>query len=1005
MLKIHFPKKQSANHQKIEQKETSTPQKKTEEKPKTEQTPVAKERSEVKECSKTKEASLKEASSKEMHSKETPSRETAKHSQIDSETKRLLDTKHYLKAQAQSKEKKKTKTQPKPEQKQPKKRKKRKKRKKLTVKKAATRLFIVLSSIYILFHLAFAIFTHTDYYKKVARASYKALEKMDEGNFRQLENTKFYDAKGNLIGETDSGTYIYTEIKDIPQNLQNAYIALEDKRFMEHKGVDWKATFRAAVKLVKHKGNVTQGGSTITQQVIKNNLLTQEKTFVRKFTEILTAPTLEKQYGKPKIMEFYCNSNYYGNGCYGIGSAARFYFGKAPKDLTAMECALLASSTNAPNKVNPVVDLEATQKRAQKALKVMKAEGYLTGKEYKAAKAEKVNVTQTETTLVSSGNAMCSYATHCLTLKLMEKDDFHFEYTWKDKKSQEAYEKKYSDEYKKMSSKIREGGYSIHTSFDADAQKQLDKQFKKELKGETEINDEGRYAVQMAGMIADNKTGLVKAIYGGRDSYNRAFLAPRQPGSSIKPLLVYGPALDLGRVNPSTVMEDKEVHIGKWHPKNAWSGYGGAMSLRKALAMSVNTIPVQLYDTAYTSYLNDMHFENMDYADMDSPALSLGGFTNGVTVSDMTKGYLTIARGGKTIGNTCLVKVTHEREGELNVKEKEKQVYHSDASFMLTDMMQGVFRETYGTCGEMNMVCAGKTGTTNGNKDAWLCAFDANTTICLWCGRDDGKTINQAAQHTKNVLKSCGLGAGFKKPSGITLKKCKDGVYGDDAAPKKTEDVYKQRPENCEWYTSRDFEQKEEDSLRIKELTAAGKKAADNFDKYTIETVDDVLNLDDTYSGALATATQVPDPELRRKLVDRIEKKYRDLKDSIGDDWDRIIEEAEQRKAKKIEADREKSLENSRAASRTALKKERIKHVEWYIKEFNSRSYYSSSFETMASDARRVLENCQGYDEYDSLKKRLEAAIKFAQSLPDEPVEEPNEYDETINYPDTNTNP
>lgn len=190
-----------------------------------------------------------------------------------------------------------------------------------------------------------------DYCREVA---YDKLAQMQRQDFQLLSDTEVYDKNNQLIGLINAGHYEYVPIKDISMNLQNAYIAQEDRRFKSHTGVDWIATFRAGLALVKNRGEITQGGSTITQQVIKNTYLTQERSFTRKIVEILLAPEVEKKYSKADIMEFYCNTNFYGNHCYGVQAASRYYFGKDAADLETWEAAVLVGLSNSPSAYDPI---------------------------------------------------------------------------------------------------------------------------------------------------------------------------------------------------------------------------------------------------------------------------------------------------------------------------------------------------------------------------------------------------------------------------------------------------------------------------------------------------------------------------------------------------------------------------------------------------------------------------------------------------------------------------
>jgi len=201
-------------------------------------------------------------------------------------------------------------------------------------------------------------------YEQACEEAYEKLTNLDASNFHILSNTKVYDKNGKHIGEINSGTYQYVKIKDISMYIQNGYIATEDKRFKEHAGIDLQSLTRAGIALVANNGEITQGGSTITQQLIKNNLLTQKQTYGRKLTEMLLAPALEKKFNKAEIMEFYCNSNYYGNQCYGVETAAQFYFGCSAKYISLAQAAMLCGISNSPNNYNPIASKKlATQKQ------------------------------------------------------------------------------------------------------------------------------------------------------------------------------------------------------------------------------------------------------------------------------------------------------------------------------------------------------------------------------------------------------------------------------------------------------------------------------------------------------------------------------------------------------------------------------------------------------------------------------------------------------------------
>ena len=578
-----------------------------------------------------------------------------------------------------------------------------------------------------------AVITATVLYVKVKpeldqcrEMAYDKLAQMSRQDFSMLSDTLIYDKDGNQIGLINAGHYEYVDIGHISLNLQNAYIAQEDRRFKSHTGVDWIATFRAGLALVKHGGRVTQGGSTITQQVIKNTYLTQEQTFTRKIVEILLAPEIEKKYSKADIMEFYCNTNFYGHRCYGVQAASRYYFGKDAEDLTVYEAATLAGISNSPSAYDPVAHPQASREKRNDVLKSMNEIGELSDEDYQAAINAPFTIVQSQTEGTDE-NYQSSYAIHCAALELMKLDHFPFQYTYADKADYNAYLEKYQAAYSEKSDLIRAGGFKIYTSLDSSLQAELQASVDDGLASYTELQDNGKYALQGAGVIVDNRTNYVVAIVGGRgseDQFNRAYLSARQPGSTIKPLIDYGPAFDTGEYYPTRIVDDHKWEDG---PSNSGGSYYGPVTVREALNRSLNTVAWQILDDIGINYglnyLGEMEFQKLSYVDNDVPSLSIGGFTYGVRVVDMAKGYSTLANNGIYNDRTCIVRIEHEHDGNLtkDMTPATKQVYREDSVFMLTDILKGTMTSPYGTGRGLSlandMPAAGKTGTTNASRD------------------------------------------------------------------------------------------------------------------------------------------------------------------------------------------------------------------------------------------------------------------------------------------------
>ena len=566
-------------------------------------------------------------------------------------------------------------------------------------------------------------------------------------DFSQPSDTRIYDSAGQVIGIINTGHYEYVPITEISENLQNAYIAQEDKRFYKHHGVDFIGLARAGVALIKNKGEITQGGSTITQQVIKNTYLTQEKSFIRKITEIFAAPQMEEKYSKADILEFYCNTNFYANRCYGVAKASLYYFNKEAKDLTVWEAATLAGISNNPARYNPVAHPEAALEKRNKIIDNMQKNGMLTEAECEEAKAQPLTVAKV-TEEGTKETYQSSYAVHCAAQELMKNDGFEFEYTFADETAYNDYKERYQEAYQEKSDLIRNGGFEIHTSLDSTLQTQLQAGIDETLAKFTDVSENGKYALQGAAVCIDNRTGYVVAISGGRgtdDEYNRGFLSRRQPGSTIKPLIDYAPAFETGYYYPSRIVND---HLFDKGPKNSGNKYYGEVSVREALNRSLNTVAWQvLADIGVdygTSYLDKMHFVGLSYLDNWNTSMSIGGFTEGARVVDMARGYSVLANGGMYSNNTCISGIDSQYEGDLyQENQPEERIFTEDTAYMVTDVLKGTLNQPYGTGYGLGLPipAAGKTGTTNSSKDTWFCGYTRYYTTAVWVGYDTPKAM------------------------------------------------------------------------------------------------------------------------------------------------------------------------------------------------------------------------------------------------------------------------
>ena len=817
---------------------------------------------------------------------------------------------------------------------------------------------------------------------KCREIAYDKLAQMDRSDFSMLSDTVIYDKDGKQIGLINAGHYQYMDINHISMNLQNGYIAQEDRRFKNHNGVDWIATFRAGLALIKHGGEVTQGGSTITQQVIKNTYLTQERTFTRKIVEILLAPELEKKYSKADIIEFYCNTNFYGHRCYGVEAASLYYFGKHAEDLAPEEAAVLIGISNSPSAYDPVSHPNASKNKRDDVLKSMNEVGYLSNEDYEKAVSSPLKIVQKETEGTDE-NYQSSYAIHCAALELMKMDGFEFQYTFDNKEDYTLYSERYTTAYSEQSDRIRAGGFQIYTSLDSGLQAVLQTQIDASLSGFTELQENGKFALQGAGVIVDNKTNYVTAIVGGRgadDPFNRAYLSARQPGSTIKPLIDYGPAFDTGEYYPTRMVNDHKWEKG---PSNSGRRYFGNVTVREALNRSLNTVAWQILEDIGIdfglSYLGEMEFQKLSYVDNQVPSLSIGGFTNGVRVVDMAKGYSTLANGGVYNDRTCIVKILHEKEGELtkDMTPFAKQVYRSDSAFMLTDVLKGTFTSPYGTGRglglENDMPAAGKTGTTNSSKDTWFCGYTPYYTAAVWVGYDIPRNMpgiygaTYAGKIWKNVMDEIHQGLpplDWEQPD--TVERRADETNG-------IEDYFST---TAQFRAQQSLHEKEQAAL-LEELT----QEAEAFCAREIRSVEDTYTVKDEYASITSRLPLLDDGEQRALLLEQTEQRYDYFVSIISQMGDEIRRYEEQKAAeeKKAREEAAKEAEKQRLEEDKATKKNSFLLALETVEELE---YQREDAERLVNDAVDKLSLIAGDPEADALSDRLQTAISRISTLP-----------------------
>lgn len=574
-----------------------------------------------------------------------------------------------------------------------------------------------------------------------------------EESFRQSETTLVYYDDGSLMtklkGEKD--TY-YLDYEEIPQNAVNAMIAIEDKKFFQHNGIDLKATVRAAVSIMKNR-RVTQGGSTITMQLARNVFISKEVSMERKIKEMYIAVAMEKKYSKTKIMEFYLNNIYFMNGYYGIQAAAKGYFGKDVNKLDLSQIAFLCAIPNSPTYYDPLEHIDHTLERRDRILDQMEDEGFITSIECAAAKAEEIKVKTPKTS--GKKKSYETFVYECAIKALMKAYGFEFQNEFDTEAEKEEYDKNYEEVYNQCKHKLYNDGYRVYTSINKKKQKKLQKQVNTQLSVYKDKTN-GIYNFQGAAVCIDNRDGRVAAIVGGRSQkilngyeLNRAYQSYRQPGSAIKPVVVYTPIFERG-YTPSSIVVDEYTSDG---PRNASGTYSGSISLRYAIEQSKNTIAWKMFQELTPlkglSYLLEMNFKKIVDEDY-TLSTSLGGMTYGVSVVELTSAYAAIENDGKFREPTCIVKITDDDGNEIVYDEvEEKRVYKKDAARTMTDVLTGVL--TKGTAkgkSLSNTASAGKTGTTNDKKDGYFVGYTRYYTTGVWVGCDMPTTVGDLSGAT-----------------------------------------------------------------------------------------------------------------------------------------------------------------------------------------------------------------------------------------------------------------
>ena len=575
--------------------------------------------------------------------------------------------------------------------------------------------------------------------------------------FRLAQTSYIYSDDGTqlaALAESEDATYLSYE--DIPADVVNAFVSVEDRTFWNNSGVDYKGILRVCVNYVKTKGQVAEGASTITQQLARGTFLSNEKTLSRKIKEIFIARQLTKKYTKEQIMEFYCNSCCFANGIYGVEDASQKYFGRSVSDLSLSETAYICAIPNRPEYYNPLKNSENAISRRNKILQDMYECDYITKDAGDAALAENITVAEVSDEEDTFYNYEATYAINCAIRYLMKQDGFEFKSHFEDDADYDTYNAYYDEMYKQAKHKLYTGGYKVTTTMNL---KNLQKIFDKELAFNTKVDEStGIYQFQGAMTVIDNETGKVVAMIGGRSqdelqqtySLNRGFQSFKQPGSSIKPLVIYTPALEEGYDANSTLTEIDVKAAKKSTSEKISKMSGKKMSLRYAVEDSKNGCAYSLYNIITPkvglSYIENMNFSKIVQQDYTLSS-GLGGLHHGTNTVEMANAYSTLENHGEYRQADCISSILDASGNEIYEEPESKTVYTRSASDQMTDILEGVLNSSAGTAKGLkwssasDVAAAAKTGTTNDNNVAWFCGYTPYYTISVWVGYDYPKSV------------------------------------------------------------------------------------------------------------------------------------------------------------------------------------------------------------------------------------------------------------------------
>lgn len=627
---------------------------------------------------------------------------------------------------------------------------------------------------------------------EATNTGFQIAESLDKNVLRSDQPTMIYDYQGNEIKRLNTQADYQVKTDDFNKYLRQGFVATEDERFYQHHGVDLWATLRAISTYAK--GGSLQGGSTITQQLVKNKILKNSaQTSSRKITEQVVAQELEKKFSKDDILTAYLNYIYFGHGANGVGMAAKYYFNKDQKDLSVRESAVIIGLTNNPTLYDPVNNLEESDKKVREILGKMLRNKVITEEEYDEAIKQKTELTITP--LVNekdyTDNYAISFAMNRAAENLAVTDGFELKYKFSSDEEYKEYHQIYNQTIQNKLEQIIAGGYKIYTSINTTLQADLENKIYAELSKYGSVNETtGKYDLQTSITVVDNQTHNVVAIIGGRgtenDYVNRAYQFPRQPGSTAKPIVAYTPAFENGSLLPQSLLRDSQLPEYPTVLNAAGVYYNIDYSIREAVNWSFNTIALKAslmtnIDNV-TNKLANMEFHTLHPYDNNN-IIAIGGFTYGVTTTEMAGAYSALTNKGVFYQPSNVEKITSAYDDSVLYQNNHqgKKVYTQESSYAMLDVLK--------TAGSGHTVAdspaladnypkeyqGGKTGTTDDYRDVYFASVSHYYTTTVWVGADQPRTLgNYERKEAKiisrivnNTILSGKTPIDFEKPSTV----------------------------------------------------------------------------------------------------------------------------------------------------------------------------------------------------------------------------------------------